>query len=428
MLEAALHDLEAIWTTQSAPIVEYFAEGSSPASARRRAAAFGVTLPDDVVEWFAWHDGLDANRDREVEMLPAMRPLSLDEALVLAREIKAALAPIPEVPTILTGDWLPLLSDDAGELLFVSVEAGADPAVRSLELSDPAAPQRRFDDLTDLARTLTTLFQIGLYRFEGASVRATDPLAAERFIASFRDEDGARSAAAVAGSRARAATAESAIDSEAAARLAAQVASFEGGPRAGRLIEAIDQFGTETVVEALRRLEVGAREEAASSLGYTESPKAAPLLLALLDDPEDYVRETAAGAIGMVGDPSVGPRLIPLLSSSNKNLRKAAAFSLGELGAQDAVGSLLALTRDRIPIVRTAAATALGKIGAPVDVGPLVALLDDSYPEAAQMAAWALGEIGDPAAIGPIEKATQAPGHTLARIAREALTALRSTQ
>jgi hypothetical protein len=73
-------------------------------------------------------------------MLPAMRPLSLDEALVLAREIKAALAPIPEVPTVLTGDWLPLLSDDAGEFLFVSVEAGADPPCG---LSNSRTPRRR---------------------------------------------------------------------------------------------------------------------------------------------------------------------------------------------------------------------------------------------------------------------------------------------
>jgi HEAT repeat protein len=117
-----------------------------------------------------------------------------------------------------------------------------------------------------------------------------------------------------------------------------------------------------------------------------------------------------------------------LLSSSNKNLRKAAAFSLGELGAQDAVGGLLALTRDPVPIVRTAAATALGKIGAPVDVGPLVALLDDSYPEAAQMAAWALGEIGDSTAVEPLERATRARDRTLARIAREALSSLKSSR
>jgi HEAT repeat protein len=185
--------------------------------------------------------------------------------------------------------------------------------VRSFELSDPAAPQRRFDDLTDLARTLTMLFQIGLYRFEGASVRATDPLAAERLIASFRDDDDTvRSAEADAGGTALSTAADSGIDTDAAARLTGEVARLEGGSRAERLIEAIDQLGTATVIEALRRLEVGAREEAASSLGYTENPKAAPLLLALLEDPEDYVRETAAGAIGMVGDPSVGPRLDPI--------------------------------------------------------------------------------------------------------------------
>jgi hypothetical protein len=429
MLEAALHDLEAVWTTQSAPIVEYLAEGSSPESTRQRAAAFGLTLPEDVVAWFAWHDGLKIERNREVEMLPAMRPLTLDEALTLAREIKAALAPVPDVPTVLAGDWLPILSDDAGEFLFLSVEPGSDRAVRAFELSDPTLPQRRFDDLIGLARALTMLFQVGLYRFEGGSVHATDPLAVEQLIASFRaDDDSDRSTKVEAKVSAIAPTAESEVDNEAAARLTESVATLEGLPRAERLIEAIEQSGRATVIEALRRLEVGAREEAASSLGYTESPKAAPLLLALLDDPEDYVRETAAGAIGMVGDQSVGPRLIPLLSSANKNLRKAAAFSLGELRTKDAVAGLCELASDRIPVVRATAATALGKIGAPVDIAPLIALLDDSYREAAQMAAWALGEIGDPAAIKPLEKATRSTDPTLARVAEEALSSLRSRE
>jgi len=427
MLDAALADLEAVWTTQSAPIIEYLAAGSSPERTRQRAAAFGLDLPDDVVTWFAWHDGLVPDRDREVEIMPAMRPVGLDEAMVLAREIKAALAPIPQLPAVLAGDWLPLLSDDAGAFLFVSVEARADPAVWAFELSDPAAPQRRFNNLTDLARALTVLFQIGLYRFERESVRTTDVLAAEQMLASFREPgDIYQSAEADTGRSEVSIGADSGIDTAAAARLAEAVAHLEGLPRAARLIESIDLLGTATVIEALRRLDLGAREEAASSLGDTENPRAVPLLLALIDDPEDYVRETAVGAIGKVRDPSVGPQLVPFLASPNKNLRKAAAFALGELRIQDAVPGLLELTKDRIPVVRTAAATALGKIGAPVDIGPLVALLEDSDPDAAQMATWALGEIADPSAIAPLEQATRAADRTLARIAKEALSSLKS--
>jgi hypothetical protein len=426
MLEAALQDLEAVWTAQSAPIVGHLAEGSTPEGIRARAGAFGLTLPDDVVQWFAWHDGLAADRDRDMEMLPAMRPLGLDEALALGREIRAVLVPVPGLPAVLTGDWLPLLSDDAGEFLFVSVEAGADPAVWAFELSDPAAPRRRFEDLTGLARALAALFEAGLYRFDGESVRAPDPLAAERLMAGFRADGAAAFLPEVDTGPGDAAAVPVPVDHEAAARLGRQLGSLEGLARAALLLESVDALGTATVVEALRRLDLGAREEAASSLGYTGSPKAAPLLQALLDDPEDYVRETAAGAMGMVADPSVAPRLVPLLSSANRNLRKAAAFSLGELGIRDAIPRLLELTEDPVPLVRRAAATALGRIGGPMDIAPLVALLDDGDPETAQMAAWALGAIGDPGALGALEEASRSRDPTLARIARESVAALKA--
>lgn len=421
MLEAALHELEAVWTAQSAPIVEHLAEGSTPEDIRARAGAFGLTLPDDVVQWFAWHDGLAADRDRDMEMLPGMRPLGLDEALALGREIRAVLVPVPGLPAVLTGDWLPLLSDDAGEFLFVSVEAGADPAVWAFELSDPAAPRGRFEDLTGLARVLAALFEAGLYRFDGESVRASDPLAAERLMAGLREDGAAAFLPEVDTGPGDAAVP---VDHEAAARLGRQLGPLEGLARAALLLESVDTLGTATVVEALRRLDVGAREEAASSLGYTGSPKAAPLLLALLDDPEDYVRETAAGAMGMAADPSVAPRLVPLLSSANRNLRKAAAFSLGELGIRDAIPGLQDLTEDPVPLVRRSAATALGRIGGPMDIAPLVALLDDNDPETAQMAAWALGAIGDRGALGALEEASRSRDPTLARIARESLASL----
>jgi HEAT repeat protein len=427
MLEAALQELETLWANQAAPIVECLAPGSSPGSTRKRAAVAGLVLPNDLVGWFAWHDGLVPGRDREIEMMPAMRPLGLSEALTLRRMVRSALAPVPGLPAPVAGDWLPLLSDDAGEFLFVSVGVVADPAVWAFELSDPLSPKRRFEDLTALARALNTLFRTGLYRFDGGAVRATDPLAAERVIAGFRATgDTVQLAEADTGGSGAATHADPGPDAEAAARLAGEVAGLEGLPRAARLLEAMDRVGTATVIEALRRLDLGAREEAASSLGYTENPAAAPLLLALLGDPEDYVRETAAGAIGMVGDPGVAPRLVPLLVSDNRNLRKAAAFSLGELGVQEAMEGLLGLTRDPVPVVRATAARALGKIGATVDVGPLIGLLEDSYPEASQMAAWALGEIGDPAAIEPLEEAKRSSDRTLSRIAKEALSSLES--
>lgn len=427
MLEVALHELQQVLEMRAAPVAAYLAPGLPREAADALAARYDLELPTEVADYFGWHDGLKADRDRDIELLPALRPLSLAESLELQAALSDALAILPEPAPVLSGRWLPLFADDAGAFWLVSAEADAAPSVYAFELEDPGAPAVRFVSLTALARALAELFRSGAYAYVDGSVRIADPRAAEAIMTACNGGGGAGASPSDGADANQADGAGPAEDTAAANRLTLTLSALEGSNRARRILNALDELGLATVAAAIDALDIGARDEVARSLGSAESPRAAPVLLHLLADTEDYVRETAAGALGFTREPAVADALLPLLSSQNHNLRKAAAFSLGELRIAAAADPLLVLAGDDNPVVRSAAATAIGKIGRKVEIGPLVQLLEDPYADAAQMAAWALGEIGDPAAAPALERAADSADPTLARIARAALEQLQGS-
>lgn len=421
MLELALADLEQAWVVHEAPIAGHLAPGISRDEAAAIAARHGINLPDDVAQYFGWHDGLVPERDHDYAVLSALHLLSLAESLELRQMLADALDIIPDKSPLLRGAWLPLLSDSAGEFLLVSCEQDGDETVYSFELEDPGTPVARFANLTAMARALADLHGNGTYYYEGHHLMVRDERLAEQTLAAWADGTGPD------GSPSPRPAPMVEPDTEAVITFARRIAPMEGPERARTLLEAAaNSGGNDFVSAAISQLDVGARDEIARSLGSAATPAAAPLLLRLLQDPHDYVRETATGAIGFTGDPAVGPALLPLLASKNHNIRKSAAFALGELKVIEAAPGLLPLTKDPKPAVRAAAVNALGKLAAPVDISGIVALLEDPYPDAAQQAAWALGELGDEAAIPALERATKLGDTTLARIARAALEALRA--
>lgn len=416
MLEEILRELEQVWAMQAAPLTGCLAAGLPRNSADALAATYGLELPADVAEFFGWHDGLRPDRDRDIEMLPALRPVSLEEALQLQDALKDAFAILPEPVPLLAGHWLPILTDDAGSIWLVSAEAGADRCVYALDLEDLGSPEVRFDSLAAMALALTELFRSGSYVFDDGAVHVSDARAAAAIVAAHNrhgdDSGDAERAGAGAGE-----TATNAASHD----LAATLAAMDGTRRALRILDAVTELGFDAVIAAITRLDVAARDDLARSLGTVADRGSASLLVHLLADPEDFVRETAAGAIGQTGEPAAADALLPLVGSANHNIRKAAAFSLGELHVSAAVEPLLTMTGDPNAAVRAAAATALGKIGGRMDIEPLLQLLDDPYPDAAQMAAWTLGEIGDPTAAPALERAAGSKDAALARIARAAL-------
>lgn len=86
-LDRKLHRLEEELVRQGAPVVGRLLEGRSPSSTRAALHdAFGFA-PEEILTWFAWHDGVQGRGgvDHSSEVidfnLGLYRPTSLDEAL-----------------------------------------------------------------------------------------------------------------------------------------------------------------------------------------------------------------------------------------------------------------------------------------------------------------------------------------------------------
>ena len=122
------------------------------------------------------------------------------------------------------------------------------------------------------------------------------------------------------------------------------------------------------------------REAAAWSLGTLEDPRAIPLLMKVLDDPQTTRREDAVEKLGKAGkgDERVFKWLILELSATDAGVRARAARVLGKTGDPRAVNGLRSVLNDDRLDVRKAAVEALLEIEDPCTVEPLIrACLDE---------------------------------------------------
>ena len=82
------------------------------------------------------------------------------------------------------------------------------------------------------------------------------------------------------------------------------------------------------------------RASAALALGqiHSESDTIIPLLLSLLDDPQDGVPEAAAGGLGQFGNMSKAavPKLLQWLKGPDKDLQHAAIIALEQIAPDEA--------------------------------------------------------------------------------------------
>ena len=86
------------------------------------------------------------------------------------------------------------------------------------------------------------------------------------------------------------------------------------------------------------------RYYAAHLLGDLKDPRAVPILLPLLNDPD--VSDIVPWSLGQIGARSASPALIDALSDSNPNMRVLAIYALEQLGATEALPRLRELLDD----------------------------------------------------------------------------------
>jgi HEAT repeat protein len=139
------------------------------------------------------------------------------------------------------------------------------------------------------------------------------------------------------------------------------------------------------------------RFQAVASLAEIDAARAAPLVVALLDDGDGKVRAQAAAAIGDAGERRFADRVARLLDEPGE-VRHEAALALGRLGDRRALPPLVAAltTRDHA----LDAATALAALGIADDAAARAALAQEvtrlfGDPLVKVRAAEALARAGD---------------------------------
>lgn len=132
------------------------------------------------------------------------------------------------------------------------------------------------------------------------------------------------------------------------------------------------------LVEALKSSDPLSRAHGARGLGALGEASAVPLLLPLVQDPDEGVVVHALRALGAIGDPRGTPAAAAALESQSDVVRREALLALAALPANPALRPrLVALVGDRSPWVRTAALAALAR----ADRGELALVLSGLDPD-----------------------------------------------
>lgn len=145
----------------------------------------------------------------------------------------------------------------------------------------------------------------------------------------------------------------------------------ESGEVAKAVVRALVRLGPEAVEPLLGvvpTLGPEGRGYGVRALGELRDPRALPVLLSVLADPDDAAgRADAAWALGRLGDPRAGEALVPVLGDPQWRTRLEASRALGLLEVREAEGALERLRRDDPhPAVREWAARSLAVLrGAP---------------------------------------------------------------
>jgi len=105
-----LAELERLLTRQRAPVVPRFQPPASDEALAAVESYLGTSLPDELREWWRWHDGIDGKGDEMVQASigPIFFALSTTDAVKNSRELRAgAEEDAPEDPDSLwASSWI----------------------------------------------------------------------------------------------------------------------------------------------------------------------------------------------------------------------------------------------------------------------------------------------------------------------------------
>jgi HEAT repeat protein len=200
-------------------------------------------------------------------------------------------------------------------------------------------------------------------------------------------------------------------DQDAAAQLATAAAS--GGGQETVLLASIgDRHAIDALIERVQGLWPG-KVTAIDALGNSGSPRAVPVLVKQLGDPQDSVRAAAAEALGKLGATDAIPQLKSLLNDPVSTVQFAAAGALYRLQDYSGVNMLDGLLTSEHATVRLSGAELMASAPSPTWQAVVKALLNEP-DESVQLAAARLIAPYDPqAATATLDRLEQSGNMTI---------------
>jgi hypothetical protein len=110
-------------------VIDYLRPGLPAADAEQRATAAGLRLPNEVLTWFSWHDGMEPAERPPAHMLGPFQLLSLDAAIegYRWRREQAVSVGSEFEEDVWSQRWLPIAVQLTSRTLAVDVSVPVDP-------------------------------------------------------------------------------------------------------------------------------------------------------------------------------------------------------------------------------------------------------------------------------------------------------------
>jgi cell wall assembly regulator SMI1 len=182
-LSSLLDELESLWHEHGLNVGDWFAPGRDPADVQSVLISHGLNARQEVLEWFAWHDGSALRPRLNTTLGPSnWEPLSLDRAISHRTMLLDGASQLAEdagdqlnlpAETWWAPSWLPLGDNAVGGSLTIELTAAEqDAPIRVVDWEDIDETRLvRATSLSDVVNLWIGLLRTGNWRWSPAESR-----------------------------------------------------------------------------------------------------------------------------------------------------------------------------------------------------------------------------------------------------------------
>lgn len=164
MLTTELERLVAHLRELARPVVPLLLPGATPDEV---AAVIGGPVPDSVLAWFGWCNGVAGAAGQiqdDVNVIPGYNPLSISEAIGMMSDYSS--------DPVLGRHWVPLLGTAGGDIYAAVWVPGQDAKVAGVLIGEPT--EIEFLSIEQMVEVFNECYRIGAFHVDGQGRLAMD--------------------------------------------------------------------------------------------------------------------------------------------------------------------------------------------------------------------------------------------------------------